>query len=758
VDEELRNLEREASSGDPAAEDRLEAAINRVHGSPERRAWTRELDRISQQIPENIDAVFDFWRVLNRKSSPTIRDFRELFSWALKSNWFTSVISDMYESLASSWLSDRWEDGFGNGITGWDFGLVKDTYRNKPLRGLPFLRLGLGLAQPSHEEAEDQMLEIDEYLGNLEYDLDPLHPTAHCWNLETNYETNGEEDEDELKVYAGIEATYTIQFYHVLAILKAHNKYATEEMAEQYVELIEKKDWDHYTIKKRLAPMRRNPLGTLQKFFPRDRGSKPTIYCQHPNCGSLTREGKAYCSEHIEEIPYVQKISSMQDSIKKELAAVKRRGKVAIPKTSSIIADIIHTLEIEEEKLQGDLAKASGISLPTASIYYDQMQDWGMVEIRPHGRSNLIIFKGKHPSEQSKALNNLQETAKIFDVAKSTVMAWVDKGAPHQTKISGPRGGRRRFYFNIDALRSWHEEMKLKKTSGLKRGKMIELPQAAKELGVDRQSLVRWAKRGAPHLAERFGPKKGRIRYFFDIGKVKKWLQKEIASTEIQGQLGLGVLEARVPSEEGAPILLSIRNQLYLKQKEFAKLLGIRTNSLDAYIGQKSKTIPSSVIEKAQALLHETKSIKQRVIEALNKHGGKRSFASRELGVGLAKINQWIDEYDLHSHVWHMYADAQFTVSQLREVLTKTKGHRGKAAEILGITAPTLTRLMRKTVLDSEFPTGRKYITWPEAQAVLQQTEGSITKAAEILGIGKATLSRFLKRHREQTRGLKRYR
>jgi hypothetical protein len=47
-------------------------------------------------------------------------------------------------------------------------------------------------------------------------------------------------------------------------------------------------------------------LDELRRVFRND--IYPTDHCRHPGCGASTREGKPYCSNHIEHCEYIQKV------------------------------------------------------------------------------------------------------------------------------------------------------------------------------------------------------------------------------------------------------------------------------------------------------------------------------------------------------------------------------------------------------------------------------------------------------------------
>jgi hypothetical protein len=236
MDEDIRVTERRAAAGDPDAEERLGRLRFRAEGSPRWRAWVRRLSEASQKIPHDIDAVFEFWNILNNpRGIPYVKvpipgDFKELFSKILKSDWLESGVLELYRHTIKN---DWWYSSHGTGVCGYDFSIKDST----------IIRLNLGVESDEDRDAvENLLVEIDHHLTTTEYDLALItNESTHdnIWDADCNIEVfhDEDEDEDEDHIEGSGAWTHQIEAYHIFHVLSAHNKYATREIVKQYIEL-----------------------------------------------------------------------------------------------------------------------------------------------------------------------------------------------------------------------------------------------------------------------------------------------------------------------------------------------------------------------------------------------------------------------------------------------------------------------------------------------------------------------------------------
>jgi Helix-turn-helix domain len=254
MDEDIRDAERRAASGDPDAEARLRRLRSRAEGSPRWRAWVRRLSEASQKIPHDIDAVFKFWNILNDPQGPPHvkvplqGDFKELFSQILKSNWLESGILKLYENtIKDEW----WHFRSGTGVCGYDFSIKDHTT----------IYLNLGIESDEDRDAVENLLEeIDQRLSTVEYDLAAITDetfSSDSWDVDCDIEVIQDEDEDEddeVQIEGSGAWTHQIEAYHMFHVLSEHNKYATKKIIKQYIELFsspERHRRNPYTAKER---------------------------------------------------------------------------------------------------------------------------------------------------------------------------------------------------------------------------------------------------------------------------------------------------------------------------------------------------------------------------------------------------------------------------------------------------------------------------------------------------------------------------
>ncbi len=67
----------------------------------------------------------------------------------------------------------------------------------------------------------------------------------------------------------------------------------------------------------------------IRLIVPNSGQHKGSSHCSHPSCSKTTREAKPFCSAHIENAPYVQKIlAELQRRADEETVLERARGKI----------------------------------------------------------------------------------------------------------------------------------------------------------------------------------------------------------------------------------------------------------------------------------------------------------------------------------------------------------------------------------------------------------------------------------------------
>lgn len=240
MDKSLRELERQAAYEGSHAQELLDIHRFRVEGSPEFRNWDSKASEAYQNILTRIDAVFDYWTLLERRPWPydtgiTAVDFSYLFDQILKSSWLSDKVPEIYKIPLDNWLGEHWT---AFGINGYDI-----TANNG------VIRLNLAFT-PNDEDALDHTVsEIDDRLSYIEPDISSI--TSHgenieesIWQVAVQVDSFIDEDyeyaEEELAIQ--FDATIDIEAYHMLTVLKDHDKPTTQKIIKQYKKLFLSQD------------------------------------------------------------------------------------------------------------------------------------------------------------------------------------------------------------------------------------------------------------------------------------------------------------------------------------------------------------------------------------------------------------------------------------------------------------------------------------------------------------------------------------
>lgn len=114
--------------------------------------------------------------------------------------------------------------------------------------------------------------------------------------------------------------------------------------------------------------------------------------CDFPGCGQNTREGKAFCSDHVEHQPYAKWVIEQIEAREKEVERVKKRGGKISAKsevTRDLLGFIVErgccTLERLRRERMHDADEA------TVERYIKSLAKKGLVKISKTTRGRLLI-------------------------------------------------------------------------------------------------------------------------------------------------------------------------------------------------------------------------------------------------------------------------------------------------------------------------------------------------------------------------------
>ena len=156
-------------------------------------------------------------------------------------------------------------------------------------------------------------------------------------------------------------------------------------------------------------------LKALQLIFEQSQ-SVPRM-CEHRGCGETTREGKHYCSNHVEEQPYVQDLLKRLQERSEEDERVRMQGSTAVNMTGITTKEILLQLRQAGERTEERLTRELQIDKTVIHNYAIRLNREGMIHFGRTTRNNLkIVLLNFDPS---KAIED--DDSEIDDAGESNV-------------------------------------------------------------------------------------------------------------------------------------------------------------------------------------------------------------------------------------------------------------------------------------------------------------------------------------------------
>lgn len=116
-----------------------------------------------------------------------------------------------------------------------------------------------------------------------------------------------------------------------------------------------------------------------------------TRHCQQPLCGTATRQGKPFCSAHVNEHPYVKELLARIDGKQAEEARVRVRGGRAVDPEGLTAQEILRFLVVHGERTVPRLARDLNVDLPTVRCYVSVLKRHKQVEVRENKRGAVVV-------------------------------------------------------------------------------------------------------------------------------------------------------------------------------------------------------------------------------------------------------------------------------------------------------------------------------------------------------------------------------
>ena len=125
---------------------------------------------------------------------------------------------------------------------------------------------------------------------------------------------------------------------------------------------------------------------------------RPAPKCEANGCNETTRNGKPYCTEHVELLPYVSRLIDQLDERDAELNRVLRRGPQHVDPQGITAQEIILQLKLYGGRTVARLSRDLMLDEQVVESYGRALARLGAVSIGRHRRGLLL-----HPEDLSAA-------------------------------------------------------------------------------------------------------------------------------------------------------------------------------------------------------------------------------------------------------------------------------------------------------------------------------------------------------------------
>jgi hypothetical protein len=139
-------------------------------------------------------------------------------------------------------------------------------------------------------------------------------------------------------------------------------------------------------------------LTNLQGLFTGPRRIAPR-HCEHDGCDQATREGKAYCSDHVEEHPYVQGLLNRLAERDRQDDDVARRGSKAVDLGGITAQEILAHLAFHGPRTEERLCRELNVGDKTVAGYVQALKRARLVTLGTTKRGSTLVKPARRALE-----------------------------------------------------------------------------------------------------------------------------------------------------------------------------------------------------------------------------------------------------------------------------------------------------------------------------------------------------------------------
>ncbi len=125
--------------------------------------------------------------------------------------------------------------------------------------------------------------------------------------------------------------------------------------------------------------------------IPREEGRRRSGRCSHSGCAKRPSEQKPYCSDHLDELPYVKELLTSHDHIDDEHARVKKQGARAVDVNGHTACEILRFLTHDGDRSVAKLARDMGLEESLIKHYLRKLQTERLIRISPKAKGTPMV-------------------------------------------------------------------------------------------------------------------------------------------------------------------------------------------------------------------------------------------------------------------------------------------------------------------------------------------------------------------------------
>jgi hypothetical protein len=138
--------------------------------------------------------------------------------------------------------------------------------------------------------------------------------------------------------------------------------------------------------------MKMTPFSPFRTVSPESAlGYQRAAKCERPGCDKSTKHHKPFCSQHVDEQPYVSRLLGLLAETQREHEAVRRRGWKAVSLDGVTASEVLSQLYQYGGRTVERLSRDLQLPVSVIQSYADALAKAGLVGLGRSARKNVLL-------------------------------------------------------------------------------------------------------------------------------------------------------------------------------------------------------------------------------------------------------------------------------------------------------------------------------------------------------------------------------